>query len=1079
MYSLAALLMLVGLTTGSVAQSFDTEFGKNRVQYSDDFKYWNVYETENFLTYFYGKSRNVAIPTLQMAELYHDDIQAILEHKTNQKIQIIVYSDLADLKQSNVGLSESFINTTGETKIVGNRMFVYFDGNHQHLQRQVKEGIATVYLNSMLFGSTLQEIVQNAVSLNLPEWYKQGIVRYCARPWNYLLDDELRDILHQDPYRYSDFEKLSDDYPRIAGHSMWYLIDRNYGRSAIANLLYLTKITRNMESSFLYVLGVSYETVQEEWEAYYRDYYSSEAEQFTSSAGHIDLNLRHREYVPPSQLKLSPNGNQLAYAVNDIGRIKVYIRDLRTEEEQRIWKYGYRNKLQATDYNYPVITWHPRAPVVSLFYQDKDVIYLRRTNLGKDETETQVIPGSLNRIYGALSLDDDSFILNADGDGYSDLYLYDARTRAITNITQDYYDDLDISRGTYQGKSGFFWASNRGDDFRSTAVDIDTLLPVENRDIYFYDLAGGDIIRLTQTPQLDERQPTLAKTGVLTYLHAGSGVRNIYAHNLADETTRPITNLDRNIILHTTNMAMDEHLAMYYYDGGYRTYSLRLDYGEKVPVNTTPYATKKKEQPIILIEPDEEQDEETDVIKPGYLFQSPFDDPTELEPIELPSTEQEDPLLQLPGLESAEEKETSIHQFNPARIVASRLRFRLDNFTTKFDNQALFEGLESSIGDPNQLNVNPAGILIKGSVRDLFEDHIIEAGVRFPTTFDGSEYFLTYDDNKRLIDRRYALYRRAYTESIDDTTLPATRSRKTTWLGLYRIKYPFDVYKSVRLTGTFRQDRFHQQSTDLSSLEFPVERQSRIGLKAEYVFDNTIDVSLNIMHGTRYKFYLEAANRFGLDVVDGFDFDASLGFTSIIGFDVRHYIPLLRHSVIALRATGASSFGSEKMLYYIGGVNNWIFQQFDENIPQPSADEFAFRTLAPHLRGFRYNIRNGSTFGLINAEARIPVMKYLFRRPISNAFFRNLQLVLFYDAGMAWHGVSPTGPENPINSITISRPPAVEVDVQYFRDPLVMGVGGGLRSTLLGYFIKLDYAWGIETRVVQEPRIYFSIGTDF
>jgi len=32
---------------------------------------------------------------------------------------------------------------------------------------------------------------------------------------------------------------------------------------------------------------------------------------------------------------------------------------------------------------------------------------------------------------------------------------------------------------------------------------------------------------------------------------------------------------------------------------------------------------------------------------------------------------------------------------------------------------------------------------------------------------------------------------------------------------------------------------------------------------------------------------------------------------------------------------------------------------------------------------------------------------------------------------------------------------------------------------LFGYFIKLDYAWGIETRVIQEPRLYLSLGTDF
>jgi hypothetical protein len=51
--------------------------------------------------------------------------------------------------------------------------------------------------------------------------------------------------------------------------------------------------------------------------------------------------------------------------------------------------------------------------------------------------------------------------------------------------------------------------------------------------------------------------------------------------------------------------------------------------------------------------------------------------------------------------------------------------------------------------------------------------------------------------------------------------------------------------------------------------------------------------------------------------------------------------------------------------------------------------------------------------------------------------------------------------------------------VNYFRDPIVYGYGGGIRTLLFGYFVRLDYAWGVETRVVQDPRLYFSIGMDF
>src|SRR5690606_36211526 len=139
------------------AQGTQVEFGENRVQYHEDFKEWLQYESVNFITYFYGEGRNIAQSVVQIAELDHDAVQNILEHRMSDKIEIIVYTDLTDLKQSNIGSEEAFINTGGQTKIVENKIFVYFKGDHNHLRTQIREGIATVYLNAMLFGSNLQE----------------------------------------------------------------------------------------------------------------------------------------------------------------------------------------------------------------------------------------------------------------------------------------------------------------------------------------------------------------------------------------------------------------------------------------------------------------------------------------------------------------------------------------------------------------------------------------------------------------------------------------------------------------------------------------------------------------------------------------------------------------------------------------------------------------------------------------------------------------------------------------------------------------------------------------------------------
>jgi hypothetical protein len=43
----------------------------------------------------------------------------------------------------------------------------------------------------------------------------------------------------------------------------------------------------------------------------------------------------------------------------------------------------------------------------------------------------------------------------------------------------------------------------------------------------------------------------------------------------------------------------------------------------------------------------------------------------------------------------------------------------------------------------------------------------------------------------------------------------------------------------------------------------------------------------------------------------------------------------------------------------------------------------------------------------------------------------------------------------------------------------VAGYGFGLRSQLLGYFVRLDWAWGIENNQIRPRVFYFSLSLDF
>ena len=137
-----------------------------------------------------------------------------------------------------------------------------------------------------------------------------------------------------------------------------------------------------------------------------------------------------------------------------------------------------------------------------------------------------------------------------------------------------------------------------------------------------------------------------------------------------------------------------------------------------------------------------------------------------------------------------------------------------------------------------------------------------------------------------------------------------------------------------------------------------------------------------------------------------------------------------------------------------------------------------FKTLATNLRGFNQNARNGNAYSVLNTELRFPLFRYFSRRPISNQLINHFQVVPFVDVGTAWNGLDPTSERNRYNRREIEQGP-LHIELLTPRDPLLIGFGSGLRTSLLGYFIRWDVAWGYEEGVVSPRSYHFSLGLDF
>ena len=441
-----------------------------------------------------------------------------------------------------------------------------------------------------------------------------------------------------------------------------------------------------------------------------------------------------------------------------------------------------------------------------------------------------------------------------------------------------------------------------------------------------------------------------------------------------------------------------------------------------------------------------------------------------------------------------------------ARLFDYKLKFSVDNFSGAFNNDVLINRYEPYTGSlPVVLQSGGAfNGMLKASVFDLFEDIRFTGAIRLPlisgigtgssigtggvstfipvnqSLFDGGgEWFARVDYLKRRFDYSLVYYRKTEVVNarlIIDNALKNFDGKQFSNLYQVVIKYPFDKVRSVRISAGIRTDKVvirDEGRFDTASLKLPDQNKQTFAIsRLEYVHDNSVQKATNILNGLRYKVYVDLniqTNKApgGLAQEGRFNFNA--------GADARYYYPIYRNFIWAGRAAADFSWGDQKIVYYLGGVDGWVFPKYSQE-PRPQDGDYAFQSLAVNMRGYRQNVSNGNNAIILNSEFRLPVFSTLFNKPINNAFLRNFQLVQFIDLGSAWNGAYDklARPENVYrNNDVLIRIKAGGVG------PFVGGYGFGARSTLLGYFLRLDAGWEMGSFFRGNPVWHFAMGVDF
>ncbi|HEY3430316.1 MAG TPA: hypothetical protein VGK39_06545, partial [Cyclobacteriaceae bacterium] len=251
------------------------------------------------------------------------------------------------------------------------------------------------------------------------------------------------------------------------------------------------------------------------------------------------------------------------------------------------------------------------------------------------------------------------------------------------------------------------------------------------------------------------------------------------------------------------------------------------------------------------------------------------------------------------------------------------------------------------------------------------------------------------------------------------------------------------------------------------------------GVKSELVYDNSINVGMNIIEGTRGK--ITYTHYQGLN--------NSANSFSQIAVDLRHNQKVYKEIMFAVRGFAGSFFGRSPKQYLLGGMDNWIVNdtEYDGRTSTGESNPLGVRTAnqdilfveyATNLRGFDYATIFGNNVLLMNAEFRVPIIRALTNGQISSNFFRHLQLIAFYDIGTSWSGKAPFSGETSANVDRIESPP-FQIDIKNYLNPWLYSYGLGMRSVFLGYYMKVDVAWPVENYEVGNPVWMVTLGFDF
>ncbi|EMS30890.1 hypothetical protein C943_02814 [Mariniradius saccharolyticus AK6] len=1121
LYLLLALFIFQ-LPTDSFAQFNNKRFGKNRIQHKNI--EWYHYSSNNFEVYYYEGGGNNARMAIQYLESEFERLTQLIGYVAYTKPKIFIYNSPEEILHSNVNLNVDMFTIDGQSffsRMIGE---VAFPGTWEQFKRELVYTVSKVIIEEMLYGSTIADAFQSNLINSFPEWYIEGAAMYLAHGWSMEMDDFVRHFFNEN--RSTKLHKLKSREAGLLGQSIWNFIVEKYGRRYISSILNLSRINRNEENSIANTIGLNYKAFQDQWKTFYLNTNQQVLTSFKSINPASEIReTSDSELGIINDIKFSPDGKHLAYVINNGGKYRVQVRDLADGRERTIFSGGASSPDQPINLTAPVIAWRDTLNLA--------IATFRR---GTTALRSRAIDGSgqdrifLRNITQILSLDFNSsgknMVLSAISNGKTDVYSLNVRGVG-KRITNDSFDNINP---VFLNDSTVIFASNfteLPDSVLTKTPDVKVLPDYFN----LFMATVTDTVTIQKLTNVNNRniRPRVLNGANVLYLSDQSGIMNLMRLSVANGITSQMTAFNKSLEAFDYSSKINK-IAYSYRDGNQsrlviETYSNIDQFTPSTPRIQISQAkvlserissrraeaaaeeqrTQQQEFQRRAAQPVVKRDSSLNVrLEDLMLGKVPTQ--TETKPAAVDSLPAPKSLTGAINTDRLRfEKKGGIDTDNytfdtipkletPQSRLAQTSTGTRSNILENFRRQSL----QKRITGPNPMQpqfftqnlstdwlVDPLrgfSLGLSGVMSDILDNHNFRGGLSFALNFrSGSDIYFQYEYLKQRIDLKVRYDRRSF--QFDDGSVPKQKYvLNQVELGF---SYPFNVHSRVSLSPIIAKTQYFNLDPDsLIRGQLPEQNNfdvSYLGGRFEFVVDKTQQLGLYTQKGIKGKA--------GVIHYQGMN-HSDRSFTNFY-LDFRKYQSIHKNLIWASRLYAGSFFGQNPQTYMVGGMNNWLFNEFfqppsnrpsESPVRNPNWVENSNILFAEFvdLRGYLFDEIRGRNVVTFSTELRIPLFSYLSRGNITSNFVKNFQMVAFYDIGSAWNESAPWQRINDQNTEVIATPgsPFV-ITINNFNNPWLQSYGAGLRTVLLNYYFKFDVARPIRNYQQDDLKFYVTLGYNF